>query len=274
MRRFDLGRVDVRALAVAPAGLLLILIAQFVDGIAARSLLQLVPALIVFGGTAGALLVTYRFEDLRQAAVAAVAAFDRRADDSETLAASLVALSLRAHRRGVVILESELDTIDDEFLREGLALAIDGVSPETLRDHLRMEKASRDAGDEAPARVFETAAGYAPTFGILGAVLGLMRVMEHLASPASIGPGIALAFVATVYGVGAANLVLLPMAGRIRERAAVAARRRELASEGVLAIHQRLHPGLAAHRLRIYAPGLPRIEEIAGRGSLQRAVHG
>jgi chemotaxis protein MotA len=113
-----------------------------------------------------------------------------------------------------------------------------------------MERTTRGADEDAPARLLETAAGYAPTFGILGAVLGLIHVMQSLNTPKGLGGGVAVAFVATVYGVGAANLLLLPLAGRIRERAALAARRRELMVHGICAIHQRLHPRVVAHKLR------------------------
>ena len=99
--------------------------------------------------------------------------------------------------------------------------------------------------------------------GILGAVLGLMRVMEHLSAPGVLGGGIALAFVATVYGVGSANLVLLPIAGRLRERAAVQARRRELIIQGLQGMHQRLNPRLLGHKLRAFSSRVPRIDEIA-----------
>ncbi len=127
---------------------------------------------------------------------------------------------------------------------------------------LTVEKESREAEDELPARIFEAAAGYAPTMGILGAVLGLMRVMEHLSAPGTLGGGIALAFVATVYGVGSANLVLLPIAGRLRERAAVQARRRELITQGLQGMQQRLNPRLLAHKLRAFSSRVPRIDEL------------
>ncbi|MGE0316142.1 MAG: motility protein A [Lautropia sp.] len=239
--------------------------AQTLDHGSLGSLLQPVPFLIVFGGTLGAVLMTYRPRELRDAAVAAGQAFRHADDDTGALAASLVALSLRAHRRGVLVLENELDEVTESFLRDGLALTIDGTPLDTLRDFLGVEKAARDADEEAPARVFETAAGYAPTLGILGAVLGLMRVMDNLAAPSAIGGGIAVAFVATVYGVGAANLVLLPVAGRIRERAARSARRRALIVEALLAMQQRQHPRMVAHKLRSFSSDIPRIDEIALR---------
>ena len=181
------------------------------------------------------------------------------------MSAELVALSIRAHRRGLLALESEVDAVRDPFLRNGLALAIDGVSSEMLRDALNVERLAQESREDVPARVFEAAAGYAPTLGILGAVLGLIRVMEHLAAPSALGNGIAMAFVATVYGVGSANLVLLPIAARLRERAAVASRRRDLVTETLIDVQQRINPRLVAQKARGFSRSLPRIDEIARR---------
>jgi chemotaxis protein MotA len=267
-------RLDVAAILLAPVGVLVVVLSQFFDGGRGTALLQGSAALIVLGGTLGAVLLTYAPSAVLAACRAAVTAFERPENDADTLASMLVAMSIRAHRRGVLALENEADTIDDPFFREALTLAVDGTSPELFRDLIGVEKSARDADDEAPARVFESAAGYAPTMGILGAVLGLMRVMQHLGSPASLGDGIAVAFVATVYGVGAANLVLLPIAGRLRESAARASRRREVIVHGLDGILRRLHPRLVARRLQVFSENLPAVEEIATRVARMPLVAG
>src|SRR5690606_1049884 len=136
-------------------------------------------------------------------------AFQRDDEDIDQLSAELVALSIRAHRGGLLALERHIDDVRDPFLRNGLTLVVDGVNSETLRDALNVQRVAQETREDVPVRIFEAAAGYAPTLGILGAVLGLIRVMEHLTAPASLGSGVATAFVATVYGVGSANLVLL-----------------------------------------------------------------
>ena len=258
-------RLDVAALLLAPVGVLVVALSQFFDGGRGSALLQGSAALIVFGGTLGAVLLTYSPADVLVACRAAFKAFERPEDDADTLASTLVAMSISAHRRGVLVLEHEADGIDDPFFREALTLAVDGTSPELFRDLVGVEKGARDADDEAPARVFESAAGYAPTMGIMGAVLGLMRVMQNLGSPGTLGDGIAVAFVATVYGVGAANLVLLPIAGRLRESAARASRRREVIVQGLDAILRRLHPRLVARRLQVFSENLPAVDVIATR---------
>jgi chemotaxis protein MotA len=256
-------RLDLLSIALAPLGILVVAVAQYVDGSPLGALLQGSSALVVFGGTMAAILVSYTPAEIVKSVRAAGHAFLAPDDDIDMLATTMVTLSIRGHRRGLPALEAEIDGLSDPFLRDGLALVVDGTSPDTLKDLLALEAESRELEEESPARIFEAAAGYAPTMGILGAVLGLMRVMEHLNAPGALGGGIALAFVATVYGVGSANLVFLPIAGRLRERAAVQARRRDLIVHGLQAMQQRLNPRLVAHKLRAYSSRVPRIDELS-----------
>ena len=264
LRRWPWG-----AIAAIPLGILVVVAVQLLDGGAFTSLLQGAAAIIVFGGTCAATLVTYSPGAIRRAAAAALDTFRTQEDDLDVLSAELVALSIRAHREGLLALDAHLDGIDDPFLRNGLTLVVDGASSDMLRDALAVERGAEEANEDLPARIFEAAAGYAPTLGILGAVLGLIRVMESLPDPAALGSGIATAFVATVYGVGSANLVLLPIAGRLRERAAARARRRDLVTEALLDVQRRINPRLVAHKARPFAAELPRVEEIAKRMSRQ-----
>lgn len=258
-------RLDLGSMLLAPAGVALVLLSQVGGGVPLRSLVQWPAALIVLGGTAAAVMLSYPAREVLGACRAAARTFRAGQEDTDALAAMLLALSIRAHRRGALVLEADLDEVADPFLREGIQLAVDGASLDTLRELLAVESSARAETDEAPARVFEAAAGYAPTLGILGAVLGLVHVMQHLTEPGALGPGIATAFVATVYGVGLANLILLPVAGRLRERAGGAARRREMVTHAVSAIALRTNPRLVAQKLRAFSDRIPRIEEIAGR---------
>jgi chemotaxis protein MotA len=253
------------AAAAIACGIAAVLAAQALDGGSVRSLLQLPAALIVFGGTAAATLVSFSPAVVRAAMRAAWQTFESRDDDLDALSTQLVALSIRAHRRGLLALESEIDSVRDPFLRNGVMLAVDGVSSETLRDALAVERLAQETREDVPPRVFEAAAGYAPTLGILGAVLGLIRVMENLAGASPLGSGIAVAFVATVYGVGLANLILLPLAGRLRERSAAASRRRDLVIETLVDVQQRINPRLVAQKARGFTSTLPRVDEIARR---------
>jgi chemotaxis protein MotA len=256
---------DRASLAILPAGVLIVLLAQLLEGGAARSLLQGPAALIVFGGTVASVLISYSPKEVRRAVLAAARSFHSGRDDANELSAQFVSYAIRAQRKGVLVLESDLDTIQDPFVRTGLTLVVDGVSMPQLKEVLTVARAAAEGDEDVAPRVFEAAAGYAPTLGILGAVLGLIQVMEHLTQPGALGSGIAVAFVSTVYGVGAANLLFLPIAGRLRERAIAAERRRELISEGLYSLHQRLHPRLVAQRLAAFSDAAPRVEEIAAR---------
>ena len=245
VRRFDIGSI-----LMLPLGIVVVVIAQLLEGGAPQSLVQAAAALIVFGGTSAAVLVSYSPQEVLRALRIVVDTFRVQDTTTDKLAQRLVAISSQAHRRGLMALENELPTIEDPFLAGGLGLVIDGVAIEALRDITSTERRARDADDEAPARVFEAAAGYAPTLGILGAVIGLIQVMQHLSEPGALGSGIAVAFVATVYGVGSANLIFLPIAGRLRERAYTAGRRRDLIAEALFAIHARMNPRLVAQKLK------------------------
>jgi chemotaxis protein MotA len=180
--------------------------------------------------------------------------------DAAAMTATLVALATRARRDGLVAIERDAEDLDHEFLKRSLALAIDGTDPKVLRATLEAELDRFDEDGEAPAEVFEAAGGYAPTVGILGAVLGLIHVMENLSDPSKLGSGIAVAFVATVYGVGLANLVLLPMAGKLRRRHRDAMIGKELVVEGTCALADGENPRLIERKLRVYGG-----ERIAGK---------
>lgn len=241
---------DLKSAALLPAGVVAVLAGHVLYGGSLAALVHWPAALIVFGGTAGAVLLTYRPREIAAAGHAALRTFAPAAEDVSVAASQMVLLAGRAYRRGVLSLEPDIDRSEDPFLRNGLALVVDNVPLDILRGIVEAERATRDEDDDAPARVLEAAAGYAPTLGVLGAVLGLVHVVRHLTTPEALGQGIATAFVATVYGVGVANLVLLPLAGRLRERAAEAARRRAVIAEGLYAMSERMHPRLVAQRLR------------------------
>jgi chemotaxis protein MotA len=258
-------RIDVGALLAAPLGIGVVLAAQTLAGVPAGTLFQAEAALIVFGGTLAAVLISHSPREVLAALRAAGRTFVSERNDVDTVAATITTLAGRAHRRGLIALESDVETIAEPFLREGVKFAIDESSVEAVRELMTVEAQVRASQDDVPARIFDAAAGYAPTLGILGAVLGLIDVMRHLSAPASLGSGIATAFIATAYGVGVSNLLLLPMAGRLRERAHLASRRRDLMTHGVCGIHQRMHPKMLAHKLRAFGAGEAAVIDRAGR---------
>lgn len=233
------------------------------------SLLQGAAAIIVFGGTLGAVLLSHSLREIKEAARSLRYVFIDDVQPSAQVLDAIGGLAVKARKDGILSLEDEIDGLADPFLRRGLRLAVDGTNPTTLRNMLEAENDGREEYEEGPSRVFEAAGGYAPTVGILGAVLGLIHVMENLSDPSKLGAGIAVAFVATVYGVGSANLILLPIAAKLRARALRRARRREVIMEGVLAIQEGQNPRVIEQKLR----GLLTSEEPApGAGARRRAA--
>ncbi|MCC7180186.1 MAG: MotA/TolQ/ExbB proton channel family protein [Acidobacteria bacterium] len=230
--------------ALAGVGLIVTVVglAQMAEGGRLRALLQPTAALVVFGGSAAALLISFPLTQLRRAAAAVGRAFRSVSRTDQALVACFEQYAARMRRRGSAALESEIGPGTEPFLARALGLVVDGVDAHEIRRALTTFNRAAEEADEECAVVLETAAGYAPTLGILGAVLGLIRVMENLATPAAVGAGIAVAFVATVYGVGAANLVLLPLASRLRALARQAAVERALITEGAVVLRQALHP--------------------------------
>lgn len=243
-------RYDVLSLAGLPLALALVLLGHALEDGHLGSLLQGAAAVIVFGGTLGAVLLSFSMRDVREAWTSLRHVFVDDLEPPASLLDAMGGLAIKARKAGILSLEDELDGIADPFLRRGLRLAVDGTNPTTLRHMLEAENDAHAEREEAPARVYEAAGGYAPTVGILGAVLGLINVMENLAEPSKLGAGIAVAFVATVYGVGSANLILLPIAAKLRARASRRARRRDLITEGVLAIQEGQNPRLIDQKLR------------------------
>jgi chemotaxis protein MotA len=253
-------RLDFTTVAGVPLGIALVLIGQIVAGGSPRSVLQLTAALTVFGGTLAAVLVSFTANDVLAARKAFKSVFLWCDESPKTTIDLVMHWAGRARRTGLRQLEDELPFVSDAFLKKGLWLAVDGVQPHAIREILELENTSREEEEEAPARVYEAAAGYAPTLGILGAVLGLIQVMQHLADPSRLGEGIAVAFVATVYGVGAANLLLLPIATKLRTKAHFEARRRALIIEGIMGITEGLNPRTLHERL-VGCSGRPELAE-------------
>ncbi len=215
-------------------------------------IMQPTAALIVFGGTLGAVLVQFPPKVVLEAGRQLRGIFMGEHDPAPELIEMLRGYSLRSLRNGIVTLDDELESINDSFLRKALMLAVDGASVLDLRQQMELEmdiEAERDS--EAP-KVFEAAGGFSPTIGILGAVIGLIQVMQRLENISEVGQGIAVAFVATIYGVGLANLFLLPCAGRLRMMARRRQVLRELMLEGVVAIAERASPRIVEKRLTPY----------------------
>ena len=245
-------KLEMATVVGIPAAIAVVGAAQALEGASVRALWQPTAALVVCGGTLAAVLVSYPMAMIRRTGVALRDALFVKQDAIDRTLADILGYSHVSRRKGVVALDPEVDRTDDSFLRLALSLAVDNTPTKLTRQILETESDSRRELEEAPAEVLETAAGYMPTLGILGAVLGLIHVMQNLSEPGRLGGGIAIAFVATVYGVAGANLLLLPMATRLRGNARRAAVMREIVIEGMVSVQEGVNPRVIEQKLRGY----------------------
>jgi chemotaxis protein MotA len=215
---------------------------------------QITAALIVLGGTCGAVLVTTPMPVALRALRSLRAIFYEETSGSAETIAKLVNFSIEARKNGIVSLEQAAGSISDPFLRKAMSLAVDGADLQDLRSMMEVDIAVMEQNAEAEARVWEAAGGYSPTIGIIGAVMGLIQVMKHLEDIRIVGHGIAGAFVATLYGVGSANIFFLPIAAKLRARLREALLLREMIVEGVSGIALGLNPTLIRIKLESFAP--------------------
>lgn len=262
---------SIAGLVLAVGGILAGLI---MDGGRVEDVKQVTAALIVFGGTIGAVMLTSPLSALTGAVKRlGLVFFDKTLPMAETLD-EIIKYATQARKQGIVSLEQQANAVADPFLRKGLNLAVDGIDTTQIRTIMELEIDLFEQKEEAEAKVFDAAGGYAPTIGIIGAVLGLMQVMKHLADIDGVGRGIASAFVATVYGVGSANLLFLPAANKLRARTRSAAKVRELMLEGILAIVEGLNPKLIRTKLDAYleSPASAKKVPVKGAASAGQAI--
>lgn len=219
-----------------------------IEGGSLGQIVQPTAALIVFGGTMGAVLLQFPLSTVGAAFHRMAQVFAAR-KQSDALMRQLVEFANRARRNGVVSLDADLKGIQDPFLKQALMLAVDGTEPVELRKIMRVTLDSKTERDDRLPSVFESAGGFSPTIGILGAVLGLIQVMQRLDNIQEVGRGIAVAFVATIYGVGAANLFFLPFAGKMRIQLREESLRREMMLEGVISILEGMNPRVLEMKL-------------------------
>lgn len=232
-------------------------------------LAQPTGALIVFGGTLGAVLITTPMSVVMRAIKKSSLIFLEPVYSPSSVLDSILGFALKARRSGMVSLENEVDDVDSAFLRKALNLAVDGTDVHEIRSTMELEILAEEEEARAEAKVYEAAGGYSPTIGIIGAVLGLIQVMQNLQDIDKVGQGIAVAFVATVYGVGAANLLFLPAASKLKARSETASRLKEMMVEGVCAIAQGLHPKVIERKLEAYVSASSPKAQRESRGQMR-----
>jgi chemotaxis protein MotA len=226
-----------------------IFVGLMLEGGKIGQILQPTAALIVFGGTLGAVMLQFPLRVVIAAFRRLGQIFFDNSKDPQLLIGEIVQYAHKARKDGIVSLDSELQKVEDPFLKKSLMLAVDGTEPQEIRKMMELELDNQAEHDDHIPKVFESAGGFSPTIGIIGAVLGLIQVMQHLDDIGEVGRGIAVAFVATIYGVAAANLFFLPAAGKIKMRVRQEQIRREMMLEGVISILEGMNPRMIENKL-------------------------
>ena len=244
--------MDKISLAGLVIGIVAILGGQILEGGHVGSLVQPTALLIVLGGTLGAVLLQSPFHVFQRGIKMAKWVWVPPVIEQKRLIDQIINWSQLSRREGLLALENYIPGVKDEFARRGLQLLVDGADPERIRELLEVEINTFEDEWRQSAKIWDAAGGYSPTIGILGAVMGLIHVMENLSDPTKLGAGIAVAFVATIYGVGLANLVYLPIAAKLKYYISRIVASREMLVDGLVGIAVGDNPRIIEGRLKGY----------------------
>ncbi len=244
--------MDIMTVIGIVVGLVAILGGNLMEGGHTESLMIFTAFFIVFGGTLGAVMVQTPLAVFTLSMKRMRWMFMPPKTNKKEMIAKIVGWSQLARKEGLLSLQSIAEAEQDSFSRNGLQMLADGGEPETIRGILEVEMSMTETRELAAAKVWEGFGGYSPTIGIIGAVMGLIHVMNNLADPAALGPGIAVAFVATIYGVGLANLFFLPTASKLKSIVNSQAQYREMIVDGLVAIAEGENPRNIDSKLQCY----------------------
>ncbi|MBQ2983514.1 MAG: flagellar motor protein [Candidatus Gastranaerophilales bacterium] len=244
--------MDIAALIGTFLGLGFILAGQALEGGNIGQLLQITAAFIVVGGTAGAVFLSFPIEDFKTAGHCIGVVYFGKPPKFETIIEEIIGYAQKARKEGVIILEKEAKNASHPLLKLGLEAVADGADPTLVKDMMETQLSQMQEKIAAGAKVLESAGGYSPTLGIIGAVLGLIQVMQNLSDPSKLGAGIAVAFVATIYGLVVANLFTIPYSTRAKRKYAHIFTSMELMIEGILSIQAGESPALIERKLECY----------------------
>ncbi|HMF53943.1 MAG TPA: flagellar motor protein [Edaphobacter sp.] len=246
--------MDIASVGGILVAFLGILMGMMIEGGNIGQVTQPTAAMIVIGGTMGAVMLQFPLKTFLGALKRLMRVFVSGGADNEEVLKQLVQFANKARKSGIVSLDQDLASVKDPFFRQALMLAVDGTEPNEVRKIMQMELDNKSEMEEKIPQVFEAAGGYSPTVGIIGAVLGLIQVMQHLDNITEVGRGIAVAFVATIYGVALANLVFLPAAGKLKIRHREEQMAKEMVLEGVISILEGMNPRMMETKLRTFLP--------------------
>lgn len=229
-----------------------ILLAAMMEGTSPAAFIDIPALLIVLCGTAGATLASVGIDNMRRIPELYKLVMHAQRPDAAGRVELLVAMAEQARREGLLALDQRVNEIEDEFTRKGLQLVVDGIDPDLVRAVLDAEIDGMCARHHESAAIFEKAGGFAPTMGIIGTVMGLVHVLQNLAAPSTLGPAISSAFIATLLGIGSANVVYLPISNRLKSLSDAEADLRRLTLDGILAVQAGDNPRVVAEKLNSY----------------------
>ncbi len=245
----------------------MVILGLLLEGGKLSALVQPTAFIIVGGGCAGAVIASFPLEHLIQTIKALKVCISPPKSDHEKVIAELTALCQFARKNGIMALESKAKANTDPFTRKGLTLVVDGIDPAMLLSIMETELESFEEHSKIPIPVLEAIGGYAPTLGIIGAVLGLIHVMENLDDPSKLGSGIAVAFVATIYGLAIANIIALPLASKYKMRVQQMTHEKNMILQGLVALQNGENPHFLGQRLRAF------LAESSHGGHKEAAAH-
>ena len=248
-----------------------ILGAAMMEGTSPMAFMNTPAMILVFVGTFGATLAACGMDAMKKIPAFYKIAFAGAEHHLAGKVHELVGFAERARKDGLLALESDLDEIEDAFTKKGMQLVVDGTDPDLVREILEVEVDAMAVRHKEGAEVFKTAGGFAPTMGIIGTVMGLVHVLENLSAPETLGPSISGAFIATLMGVGAANVVFLPVAGRLKGLSHAEVHERNLVLEGILSIQSGDNPRVVSEKLMSLVPPAERAASAEEKPNLRLA---
>jgi chemotaxis protein MotA len=242
---------DLSTIIGLPMGFGMLLLAFVIEGGNLGSLYATTAVMIVIGGTMGATMISYKLEDILSMPKLIMEAMSEKNIEVKELIEMFITFAEKARREGILSLESDIEDLGtiDPMIHKGMKLIVDGTDPEIVRHVMENDIYLFEERKKVESDIFNTAGGFSPTMGIIGTVMGLVKVLGELASPESLGPAIALAFTATLWGVGIANLFWIPMANKIKLNMKHAKLRKELVLEAVISIQQGENPSVMRDKM-------------------------
>lgn len=236
-----------------------LLMSMVIEGVPLTSLINMSAMVLVFGGSFGASMIGFPLKHVLSAVSIAKNAFINKAEDPRDVIKQMVDFTRKARREGILVLEEEARTIENRILRIGIQLIVDGTPDDVVRSILETEVIGMQERHKQGARIFDAMGGFAPTMGVIGTVMGLVNMLNHLSDPGKMGPMIASAFIATFYGVSYANLVLLPIGQKLKSRSAEEVAIYEMMIEGILSIQAGDNPRVVETKMIAFCP--PKMRE-------------